>query len=172
MTTLLIASLIAPPALLPQRPAHGPFRDEMRSVVPWSVYNKDRAPSMTITGKGLKITLSSVPKGWPYEYQWTGARRKAQIDVSRFGRLVADVPEVSKGSYAHFEIGILDAKGREVKALRSASVTEPGQIDFDLSAQLLPAIYTMDIRLIVGGSNTGASATYRWVRALPQEPSR
>jgi hypothetical protein len=161
MVTLLLATLLC------QTPAIG-FRDEMKSVVPWTIYNRDRAPAMTITRKGLKMTLGHVPAGWPYEYQWSGARRTIKLDVAHYGRLVADVPAVSPGSYAHLELSILDAQGKEAKNLRSESVTEPGQIDFDLSTQLVPATYTIDLRLIVGGRNEGASVTYRWVRAYSQ----
>ncbi|MEZ0326333.1 MAG: hypothetical protein ACAH95_10545 [Fimbriimonas sp.] len=173
MTTLLIASLLTSP-VLSQRPSEVPtgFRDEMRSLVPWTIYNKERPPAMTVTSKGIKMTLPHVPEGWPYAYQWSGARRKITLDVARYGRLVADVPEITKGSYAHFEIAVLDAKDQEVKGFRSESVTEPGQIQFDLSTQLLPATYRLDVRLIVGGSNEGASATYRWVKAFSSNPSR
>jgi hypothetical protein len=174
MITLLLAGLVLSPVPTQHRSqSHavtGVFRDEMRSLVPWNIYNTDRSPSMTITSKGLKVTLGHVPDGWPYAYQWSGARRTIQLDVAHYPRLVADVPEVSSGSYAHFELSVLDANDREVKNLRSASVTEPGQIDFDLSKDLLPAIYKIDLRLIVGGSNNGASVTYRWVRAIGPAP--
>jgi hypothetical protein len=163
--SILTSSLALAPVQISKAPL--PFADSMKSVTPWSVYNRDRTPEITATKAGLKMVLGAVPSAWPYEYQWSGVKRTIRLDVARNGRIVADVSQVGKGSYAHLELAVLDASGKEVKILRSASLNEPGQISFDLTKSLDPALYTLSLRLIVGGANAGASATYRWLRSMP-----
>jgi hypothetical protein len=62
------------------------------------------------------------------------------------------------------DIDVLDASGSAVKTLRTSTLNDPGVSTLDLGTVLDPAIYSLRLRLIVGGPNSGCCATYKWVR--------
>jgi hypothetical protein len=150
------------------RPSHPPitvgWHDEMNDARVWSPSNVENKARVSVPTRGaVRLDLGQVPEGWPYEYQWSGITRRATVDLARFPYLSAWVSHLL-GGYAHMDIDVLDAKGKAVKGFRSSTLKAGGITAIDLSTVLDPAIYTLQIRLIVGGSNQGCWATYDWVR--------
>jgi hypothetical protein len=118
---------------------------------------------VNVPAKGAMIlSLGQVPNGWPYTFQWSGVTQDANVDVAKYPVLMARLLWVE--GYAHMDIDVLDASGKAVKTFRSSTVNGPGLSTIDFRGQLDPAIYRLRLRLIVGGPNSGCSATYDWVR--------
>lgn len=101
------------------------------------------------------------------------------MDIGKYPFLTANVSELL-GGYAHMDIDVLDSAGKAVKTLRSSTLQAGGLSFVNLRESLDPAIYTLQLRLIVGGSNEGCWATYDWVcftsvedgERLKQNPNR
>lgn len=143
------------------------WQDELNRVEDWSpLAMLNQARAITPLPGILVLSLDRVPSDWPYTYQWSGVTRDAQVDIAQFPVLMARVLWV-KG-YAHMDIDVLDAHGKAVKTLRSGTVNGPGMSTIDLSTVLDPAYYSLRLRLIVGGDNSGCTATYDWVRFVKQ----
>ena len=133
----------------------------------------------------VRLSLGQVPANWPYAYQWSGLKRDLRVEVDRYPVLMALVTHVQ--GYAHLDIDVLDANGRAVRTLRSSTLnvstlpkaaagsglegprsSKPeilsGVVEADLGKELLPGTYRLQVRLIVGGDNSGCSAEYHWLR--------
>jgi hypothetical protein len=132
-----------------------------KSWTPLSVGNPIKT-SIPFAG-ALRLDLKQVASGWPYEYQWGGAFQRLKVDIARFPVLCAKVSQLL-GGYAHMDVDVLNAAGEPVKSLRSSTLQAGGVTAIDLSSDLDPAVYTLEVRLMVGGSNAGCWATYNWVR--------
>lgn len=137
-------------------------RDELTRIGKWGQIGVGRKATVASRKGLLRLSLSHVPKDWPYEYQWGGVGREMSVDVRKFPILTAKVSELR--GYAHMDIDVLDAKGKPVKSIRSSGLQGAGTTSADLSTILDPAIYRVRVRLIVGGPNEGCYATYDWVR--------
>jgi hypothetical protein len=147
-----------------------PWHDET-SFAGWKSYNLDNPPQIRVIKRsGLQLSLPHVKYGWPYAYQWSGVKKTFLYNVGQLPLLSLKVGTLQPGSYAHFEVHVLDSKGTDVKGLRSTTLTNVGVATLDLSKSLDPASYTLEVVLIVGGDNAGCSATYEWMRGsgLPQ----
>jgi hypothetical protein len=152
----------------------------------------ENKPLVTADAPGsMTLTLATVPTGWPYSFQWSGVTRNIVADIGRYPVLMAYVPEVGPGSYAHLEVedqSINTIPGRtDVDAFphaaavprpaappakrvaRGTTITAPGLSVVDLGALWGPSARHMQIRLITGGKNEGASCTYSWVRFIRRE---
>ena len=139
------------------------WHDEMNHPSDWKHLAIGNKPSLGyyLPGK-LKLTLGRVPSDWPYQYQWSGVTRRAEVDIARGPFLSAYVPEVN--GYAHLDVDVLSDSGKVLKTFRSSTLQSPGVCTLDLSNSVMAGTYTFQIRLIVGGPNSGCSATYDWVR--------
>lgn len=139
------------------------WHDELNNPKPWRVLAVENRPSVTAPARGsLKLSLSKVPTGWPYTFQWSGVQRDITVDIGRHPFLSAQVADVT--GYGHLDIDVLDRQGKAVKTLRTSTLQTPGVCFIDLSKDLDPAVYRLRLRLIVGGPNEGSSVTYNWVR--------
>ncbi len=137
------------------------WHDDFRRVSYWNVYGTGNPAKIEcLRPHGMRLSLNHVPFGWPYTYQWSGARQEVELDIRRFPILKTNLSDVEGGSYAHLEISVLDGFGKAVKNFRSETFTHSGLITWDLGKLLDPAVYTVDLRLIVGGDNAGCSVTY------------
>lgn len=142
--------------------------DELNSATYWSPLAMENQARVNVPYPGyVLLSLGHVPDNWPYAYQWSGISQDAQVDVARFPVLMARVQWVQ--GYAHMDIDVLDARGKAVKTLRSSTLNERGLSKIDLSQTLDPGTYRLRLRLIVGGDNSGCSATYDWVRFVDQK---
>lgn len=169
----MIGSLLLPILLLTgqassQRPGRAPvmvgWSDELNHVTDWSPLRNGNDPKMSVPIKGaLRLTMAPVPENWPYEYQWGGVARRAKVDIGNFPVLSARVSELL-GGYAHVAVDVLDPKGQVKKSFSSTPLQAGGVTSLDLGAVLDPAIYNLQIRLIIGGSNKGCWGTYNWIR--------
>ena len=162
----MVLALALGSSLLLQRPAAAVrvgWNDELNSVRGWKALEVENRPSISQPKRGA-VLLSLSPKGadWPYEFQWSGITRDAKVDIARFPVLTARVRDVH--GYAHLDIEVLDAEGKALKGFRSTTVTTEGLSTIDLGQSLDPAVYTLRLRLIVGGPNAGCDVTYDWVR--------
>lgn len=170
MTTALLVALLAMAGQRPSAPPDSSHpvipvgrHDELWAARAWGPLAMENKAHVSVPKHGrLFLWLDHVPEGWPYTFQWSGVTRDARVDLARFPVLMARVEQV-KG-YAHLDIDVLDAAGKSVKTLRSSTLNDPGISTIDLSKALDPAVYSLRLRLIVGGDNTGCSATYDWVR--------
>jgi len=163
---------LAPTAVcLIQRPGGPPhaqmvspgWHDELSSVSGWGPLSLENKAHVFHSDEGeMLLSLNHVPGGWPYQYQWSGVTRDVQADLGRWPVLMARCTGVL--GYAHMDIEVLDRAGKVVKGFRSSTITSAGVSEVDLRASLDPAVYTLRLRLIVGGPNEGCSATYDWVR--------
>lgn len=175
----MITSLVVAAAIF-QRPGQGnldPLReptvvvgwcDELNSTGYWSPLAMENQARINVPYPGfVLLSLGHVPDNWPYTFQWSGISQDAQVDVARFPVLMARVQWVQ--GYAHMDIDVLDARGKAVRTLRSSTLNGPGLSKIDLSQVLDPASYRLRLRLIVGGDNSGCSATYDWVRFVDQK---
>lgn len=139
------------------------WHDEMNEPRRWQPIVGDVKLQMSSPKFGLiSLNLGPVSQSWPYEYQWSGATQVADVDVASFPILMARVGNVE--GYAHLDVEVLDAAGNAFKNLRSTSLTKPGIVRLNLSEELDPATYHIRLRLIVGGSNSGCTANYTWLR--------
>ena len=140
------------------------WHDELNSQLPWKPLDMENKAKISMPVRGaLRMDLGKVPAGWPYQYQWSGLTRDAQVDIAKYPFLSASVSQIL-GGYAHMDIDVLDANGTAVKTFRSSTLQAGGVTFIDLSTVLDPATYHLRLRLIVGGSNEGCYATYNWVR--------
>lgn len=147
----------------PSDPIRVGWRDEMNIRNSWRPLDVDNKPVVTFPKHGaMRLALGKVPNDWPYTYQWSGVRRRAVVDIARYPYLSASVTDLQ--GYAHMDIEVLDAAGKNVKGFRSSTLQADGVCYVDLTGQLDPAVYTMEIRLIIGGPNEGCRGTYNWVR--------
>ncbi len=138
------------------------WNDEFNSSSQWHSLEVDNRVGVA-EGKGkVKLVLGPVPKDWPWQYQWSGLQQDIRIDISRYSYLLAKVDDIY--GYAHLDIEVLNAEKKPVKSFRTSTLQKAGISFIDLSSQLDPAVYSLRIRLIVGGANTGCSATYDWIR--------
>ena len=129
----------------------------------WRPLEVENKPTVTFPKHGaMRLELGKVPTDWPYTYQWSGVRRRATVDISRYPFLSARVADLH--GYAHLDIDVLDAAGKKVKGIRSSTLQADGVSFVDLTSQLDPATYTLEIRLIIGGPTDGCWGTYNWVR--------
>lgn len=162
----LYSSLQPPEQPAPAQPKHGPvllgWNDEFDKSNSWTALNAQNKVGVVADKGKLKLVLGPVPSDWPYQYQWSGLERVLRIDIARYPYLIAKVDTVS--GYAHLDIEALDAGNKPFKSLRASILQSPGISSIDLSQDLDPAIYSLRIRLIVGGPNTGCSALYDWIR--------
>ncbi len=144
------------------------WHDEMDRASRWKTASPGRPALAKCIDRGtVQLSLAHVPGGWPYEYQWSGVTRDAKVDISRFPVLMARVTKVH--GYAHMDIEVLDANKQVYKSFRASTLQNPGLTMIDFSKQLDPAIYTLRLRLIVGGPNEGCDATYDWVRFVSSQ---
>lgn len=159
---MITAALLFTTAAL-QDPIKLGWHDELNNLKPWHVLAVENRPGVTAPARGsLKLSLSKVPTGWPYTFQWSGVQRDVTVDIGRHPFLAAQVAEVA--GYGHLDIDVLDRQGKAVKTLRTSTLQAPGVCFIDLSKDLDPAVYRLRLRLIVGGPNEGCSVTYNWVR--------
>ena len=86
-----------------------------------------------------------------------------KINIAKYPYLGAQVTDIYAG-YAHMDIDVLDADGKPYKTIRSNTLQSPGISFVNLKDHLDPATYNLQLRLIVGGPNSGCSATYNWIR--------
>ncbi|MDR3689264.1 MAG: hypothetical protein P4L46_07795 [Fimbriimonas sp.] len=176
------------------RPSRPPIQlgwhDELRNVNRWRPLDMDNKAKCEIIAAGnVRLSLGHVPEGWPYGFQWSGLKRNVTADVARFPVLMAFVGPVR--GYAHLDVDVLDADGKAVKTIRSNTVNvtavkrssmpgmegansdrfqvPAGVLQCELAKELLPATYSMQIRMIVGGGNGGCSATYHWIGFVAQK---
>ena len=119
-----------------------------------------------VPGK-LFLGLAQVPPSWPYTFQWSGLSQNLSLDVAHYPVLIAKVDQVH--GYAHMDIDVLDSAGHATRTLRSSTLNAPGLSEIDLGKELEPAVYRLQFRIIVGGENSGCSATYDWVRVVNRE---
>jgi hypothetical protein len=139
------------------------WNDELNHPDRWSPLSIDNKAKVEASKKGrLTLSLGQRPADWPYTYQWSGVQQKLHVDLARFPVVAARLNQVT--GYAHLDIDVLDAAGKVVKGFRSTTLDGPGVVWTDLSKSLDPAIYTLNLRLIVGGDNSGCSVAYDWVR--------
>lgn len=146
------------------------WNDEFDYVEPWRVLESSNKAGVVSEVGHSKLVLGPVPEGWPYEYQWSGIQREVRIDVAQYPYLIAKVDNVL--GYAHVDIDVLDAAKNPVKGLRASTLQTSGLSWIDLSQELDPAVYTLRIRLIVGGSNAGCSVSYDWLRFTSPEDGK
>ena len=140
------------------------WHDELDNSSNWKHLIIDNKPKLAVPNPGtLRLTLGQVPAGWPYEYQWSGVTRRVQIDIAKTLFLGAYVCELPAG-YAHMDIDVLDAVGKPIKTIRINTLQNPGVSFVNLRDSLEPGTYNLQLRLIVGGPNSGCSATYDWIR--------
>lgn len=167
----MFAALAFTLCLIPQHrqgPIHTGWTDELNQGALWAPLGmENKAASLSLKEGELFLVLGRVPADWPYPYQWSGVSRDASIDIARFPVLMARTTFV-KG-YVHLDIDVLDAKGKALKTLRSSILTAAGISMIDLGKDLDPAIYSLRIRMIVGGPNDGCAAAYDWVRFVRRE---
>ena len=177
------------------RPSHPPIQigwhDEFCNLASWHALNMDNKAIIELASPGqLKLLLGQVPRDWPYAFQWSGIKQNIQADVAHFPVLMAYVGTVH--GYAHLDVDVLDADNKPVKTLRSSTINTstsssvlPGyghgsRLDslpriaagvsvVDLGKELLPSVYNLQIRLIVGGDNSGCKTTYHWVRFVARK---
>lgn len=145
------------------------WNDELDSRAHWSPLNVENKARVSGPPGVLLLSLGQVPTGWPYEYQWSGVSQDLRVDLARFPVLMAKVNWVQ--GYAHLDIDVVDAAGVAVKTFRSSTLTAAGLSTVDLGKELDPAYYSLRIRLIVGGPNSGCEATYDWVRFVSRRDS-
>lgn len=139
------------------------WHDELNDARAWRVLAVENIPKVSTPVRGaLRLSLAKVKEGWPYTFQWSGVQREATVDMSRHPFLTASVTDVV--GYAHLDIEVLDREGKAVKTFRTSTLQTAGVCFVDLGKDLDPAIYRLRLRLIVGGTNDGCSATYKWVR--------
>jgi hypothetical protein len=171
ITSVLIASvLVALQGVSPfqQHAILVGWADELDQPGRWSPLGVLNQARLNVAEPGkLLLSLGQVPTDWPYTYQWGGFAQDATVDVARFPVLMARVLWVV--GYAHMDIDVLDGNGKAVKTIRSSTLNGPGISTIDLSGALDPATYHLRLRLIVGGQNSGCSATYDWVRFLKKD---
>lgn len=164
----LLLGILPVAAQSPLPPIKVGWSDEMNIRNSYLHLEIDRKPTMTFPRHGaMRLELGKVPSDWPYTYQWSGVRQRAVVDIARFPFLTASVTDLQ--GYAHMDIDVLDAAGRKVKGFRSSTLQSNGVSYVDLTAQLDPAVYTLEIRLIIGGPNNGCRGTYNWVRFTSPE---
>lgn len=142
------------------------WNDEMITLSSWRDLGGNRPQSWLREGGGLALRLPQVPDGWPYQYQWGGVTREAIVDLGRYPVLLARVDDVH--GYAHLDLEERATDGTPVRGRRTGALTAPGLIRFDLGDEAKNA-RRLTLRLIVGGPNEGATATYRWVRFVSRE---
>ena len=146
------------------------WNDEMDYRLRWSPLNmENRAFTATPTPGTLFLGLDHVPANWPYEYQWSGVSQDVGVNVAKFPILMARVSQVQ--GYAHLDIDVLGSKGQVLMTLRTSTLNAPGLSTLDLSHTFFPDNYHLRLRLIVGGTNDGCSATYNWVRFVSKSDS-
>lgn len=138
----------------------------MLALSTWRDLPGNRPQSWLAEGGGLALRLPQVPDGWPYTYQWGGATREAVVDLGRYPVLLARVDAVR--GYAHLDLEERDTAGKPVRGRRTPTLVAPGLIRLDLGDAARNA-RRLALRLVVGGPNEGASATYRWVRFASRE---
>jgi hypothetical protein len=184
MLTSVAFLLVATPSLW-QRPSQPPldigWHDDFDRQGAWQPLDmENRADERLLRPGTLRLSLKHVPDGWPYAYQWSGLKTNILADVARYPVLMAYVTHVH--GYAHLDIDVLDADDHPVKTMRSSTINvstlkdsgEAGEIPeglvvADLGKELLPANYHLQLRLIVGGANSGCSAEYRWIRFVARK---
>ena len=180
-----------------QRPSRPPiligWHDEFSRLRDWRALDMDnRARAELISSHSLRLSLGPTPPKWPYAYQWSGLKRDVTADVARYPVVMAFVGHIH--GYAHLDIDVLDAEGHPVKTMRSSTLNidaiprpacagfpgpasrpveiESGVVVADLSKELLPATYSLEVRLIVGGPNAGCYAMYHWLRFVAEKDAR
>ena len=166
--SVLVAVILT--ATSPQRPGAPQdldrmvgWHDELVTASRWTPLNLDNKANVKLEERGcLKLSLDHVPANWPWTFQWSGLSQDAHVDIARFPVLMAHVVQVH--GYAHMDIEVLDAHGKSIRTLRTSTVNNPGMSTIDFSGVLDPAVYSLRLSLIVGGDNSGCSATYHWVR--------
>src|SRR5580658_2439306 len=69
------------------------WHDEMGSRYTWKPLDMaNRAFVAAPTPGQVFLGLDTVPKNWPYTYQWSGVQQKAQVDVAKYPVVSAYVP--------------------------------------------------------------------------------
>lgn len=175
----------------PEPPIQRGWHDDFHVHSHWQSLDIQNKATVKLGSRGnLQLSLGHVPASWPYAYQWSGLKQNLQADIAHFPVLVASVGKIH--GYAHLDIDVLDAAGKAVKTIRSSVLNvnanrserrfpgmgsagsnlrdiDSGLLVADLSKELLPATYSFQIRLIVGGDNIGCTATYHWIAFLGQK---
>lgn len=145
------------------------WHDELNRVSTWNTISPEHPAQVTVPVKGaLQMSLVHVAAGWPYEYQWSGVGREATVDLAKAPFLVARVSSLL-GGYAHMDIDVLDDKGKSMTSFRSSTIQAGGLVYLDCSEKFMPGTYRLRVRLILGGSNEGCTATYNWVRFMSRD---
>lgn len=159
--------LLPMPPVQMVKPVAVGWNDELEVLSAWRDLRTSNKPQ-TIRREegGLTLRLPQVPDRWPYQYQWSGLTREAVVDLDRYPVLLAKVDAVS--GYAHLDLEERDVDGAAVRGKRTPGLTTPGIIRFDLGDEA-KNVRRLTLRLIVGGPNEGASATFRWVRFASRE---
>lgn len=147
------------------------WHDELNRQYEWTHLATSNKPDLDWSKPGLLgMTLHHVPRGWPYQYQWSGVTKTVEINVAENPILSARVSEL-KG-YAHLDIDVLDGHNKILLQLRSNTLQSPGICSVKLSERIFPGTYSFRIRLIVGGPNEGCSATYDWIRGSSEKDAK
>lgn len=160
---VLFAALASTQRSHVHRPVVIGWHDEFNDVRSWRPLDVDNKAYVTSLKPGtVHLWLERVPSDWPFAFQWSGVTREAPVDIERFPILLARVTTVQ--GYAHMDIDVLNHEGQAIKTVRSSTLVSPGVSEVDLSRDLALNDHNVRVRLIVGGENTGCSATYDWVR--------
>lgn len=157
--------LFAPPVPKPYA-----WHDEMDTPSLWAPLGSqnDPVPSTEVPGI-LTLTMPQVPIGYPHNYQWGAVTRTVAIDTEKTPWLVAGVPRLSDGGYAHLDIEMRDYEGKVIKGARSNRLQGRGLASVNLKSEFGAGLLRLTVRLIVGGPNSGAFCDYDFVRAVRPE---
>lgn len=146
------------------------WHDEMNDLSAWQPLGGVNEPDVFAARFGaMTLRLPHVAEGFPYTYQWGGVTRRASVDLSRYPVLVACVSRVQDGSYAHLDMEERDFAGRPIRSLRTPTLQGRGLSILDVGQAWGPQTRRIHLRLIVGGSPSGASCEYAWVRFVRRE---
>lgn len=147
--------------------SHPPLISQSAS---WKTVGVGREPQVSSTGKGgATLELSAAPVGFPYTYQYGGASRTLSVNLQRYPVLVAYVNRIHEGSYAHLDVEARDAQGQQLQGRSTPTLRQPGLTYLDLGELWGAQPRVIETRLIVGGSLSGASCDYVWLRFVSRE---
>lgn len=138
------------------------WHDEFNANQTWKPLVTENSLHSRATFGSLALSLNQVPKNWPYEYQWNGVTADVKVNLLKYPVLMARVDNLQ--GYAHVDLDVLDGKGKSLISYRSSTLTSSGIAIFDTKNNFMAGTYDLRLRLILGGPNSGCSATYKWVR--------
>ncbi len=146
------------------------WHDEFKELDGWKPLGPPNQPDVFAGRDGvITLRLAHVPKGFPYAYQWGAVTRTAVVDLRRYPVLIARVPSIRDGSYAHLNVHEHDFQGRPVRSLRAPTLHRPGLCILDVGKPWGNQTRRIAVQLIVGGSLSGACCEYDWIRFVRRE---